>query len=91
MGTDIDTYTREHYHLVNQNTANMIKEDEPDVPDPRDPEWLTRHPTVAGTGKAPQMQIRVGQKKRKARRYWPGTVALREIRRYQRSSELLMR
>ena len=85
---DIDTYAREHYHLVNQLMANMVKDNEPDVPDL---EWLTSHPTVAGTGKAPWTQMRVGQKKRKTQRYRPGTVALREIRRYQRSSELLIR
>ena len=28
---------------------------------------------------------------RKPRRYWPGTMALREIRRYQKSMELLIR
>ena len=88
---DMDTYAREHYHLVNQLTANMVKDSEPDVPDPGDLEWLTSHPTVAGTGKAPQTQMCAGQKKRKARRYRPGTVALREIRRYQKSSELLIR
>ena len=88
---DIDTYSREHYHLLNQFTANMVKDNEPDVPDPGDPEWLKSHPAVAGTGKAPQTQVCVGQKKRKAQRYRPGTVALREIRRYQRSSELLIR
>ena len=42
MRVDMDTYTREHYHLVNQFTANMVKENEPDVPDPGDLEWLTR-------------------------------------------------
>ena len=52
MRVYIDTYTTEHYHVVNQFTANM---------------------------------------KRKAQRYRPGTVALREIRRYQRSSELIIR
>ena len=88
---NMDTYAKEHYHLVNQFTANMVKDNEPDVPDPGDLEWLTSHPAVAGTGKAPWTQMRVGQKKRKARRYRPGTVALREIRRYQRSSELLIR
>ena len=88
---DMDTYAREHYHLVNQLTANMVKDNEPDVPDPGDLEWLTSHPTVAGTGKAPWTQMHAGQKKRKARRYRPGTVALREIRRYQKSSELLIR
>ena len=88
---DMDTYAREHYHLVNQLMANMVKDNEPDVPDPGDLEWLTSHPTVAGTGKAPQTQMHAGKKKRKAQRYRPGTVAFREIRRYQKSSELLIR
>ena len=73
----MDTYAKGHYHLVNQLTANMVKDNEPDVPDPGNLEWLTSHPTVAGTGKAPWMQMRAGQKKRKAQRYRPGTVALR--------------
>ena len=50
---NMGTYTREHYHLVNQFTANMVKDNEPDVPQPGDLEWLTSHPAVAGTGKAP--------------------------------------
>ncbi|MDA8043361.1 MAG: histone H3 family protein [Pirellulales bacterium] len=87
----MDTYAREHYHLVNQQTANMVKDNEPDVPDPGDLEWLASHPAVAGSGKAPRTQMHAGQKKRKARRYRPGTVALREIRRYQKTSELLIR
>ena len=86
----MDTYAREHYHLVNQLMANMVKDNEPDVPDPGDLEWLTSHPAVAGSGKAPWTQMHAGQKKRKARRYRPGTVALREIRRYQKTSELLI-
>ena len=92
-GTQIDreTYAKEHYHLVNQFTANMVKNNEPDVPQPGDLEWLTSHPAVAGTEKAPRTQVHVGQKKRKPRRYRPGTVALREITRYQKSSELLIR
>ena len=91
MRVDMDTYAKGHYHLVNQLRANIVKDNEPDVPDPGDLEWLTSHPTVAGTGKAPWTQMHVGQKKRKAQRYRPGTVALREIRRYQKSSELLIR
>ena len=89
--TDVATYTREHYHLVNQQTANMVEDNEPDVPDPGDLEWLASHPAMAGSGKAPRTQIHAGQKKRKAQRYRPGTVALREIRRYQKTSELLIR
>ena len=88
---DRENYAKEHYHLVNQFTANMVKNNEPDVPQPGDLEWLTSHPEVAGTGKAPRTQVNMGQKKRKPRRYRPGTVALREIRRYQKSSELLIR
>ena len=70
--------------------ANMVKDNEPDVPGPGDLESLASHPTV-GSGKAPRTQIHTGQKKRKAQRYRPGTVALREIRRYQKTSELLIR
>ena len=88
--TNVDAYARGHYHLVNQQMANMVKDNEPDVPDPGDLEWLASHPAVAGSGKAPRTQMYAGQKKRKVQRYRPGTVALREIRRYQRLSELLI-
>ena len=53
MRVNMDTYAREHNHLVNQFTANMVKGNEPDVPQPGDLDWLTSHPAVAGTGKAP--------------------------------------
>ena len=88
---NVEAYAKGHYHLVNQQTANMVKDNEPDVWEPGDQEWLVSHPAVAGSGKAPRTQIYAGQKKRRPRRYRPGTVALREIRRYQRSSELLIR
>ena len=65
MRGDMDTYAKGHYHLVNQLTANMVKDNEPDVPDPGDLEWLTSHPTVAGTGKAPWTQMRAGQRRGK--------------------------
>ena len=87
---NMDTHAKEHYHLVNQFTANMVRNNEPDVPQPGDLDWLTSHPAVAGTGKAPRTQVHVGQKKRKPQKYRPGTVALREIRRYQKSLELLI-
>ena len=88
---DRETYAKEHYHSVNQFTANMVRNNEPDVPQLGDLEWLASHPAVAGMGKAPRAQVHVGQKKRKPQKYRPGTVALREIRRYQKSSELLIR
>ena len=87
---DMKTYAKEHYHLVNQFTANMVRDNEPDIPQPGDLKWLTSHPAVAGTGKAPQTQVCVGQKKMRPRRYRLGTVALREIRRCQKSSKLLI-
>ena len=87
----VEAYAKGHYYLVNQQTANMVKDNKPDVPEPGDQEWLASHPAVAGSRKAPRMQIYAGQKKRRPQRYRPGMVALREIRRYQRSSELLIR
>lgn len=46
-------------------------------------------------GKAPRVQLAVKQGRKsdekKPHRYRPGTVALREIRRYQKSTELLIR
>ena len=89
--TDKENYAKEHYHLVNQFTANMIKDDAPDVPQPDDFKWLSSHPEVTGSGKAPRSQVTAGTKKRKPHRYRPGTVALREIRRFQKSTELLIR
>ena len=61
----VEAYAKEHYHLVNQQTANMVKDNEPDVPELGDQEWLVSHPTVAGSRKAPRMQIYVGQRKRR--------------------------
>ncbi|CAN7977610.1 unnamed protein product [Ixodes persulcatus] len=42
-------------------------------------------------GKAPRKQLATKAARRKPHRYRPGTVALREIRRYQKSTELLIR
>ena len=82
---DRENYAKEHYHLVNQFTANMVKDGAPDVPQPDDMKWLSSHPEVSGSGK-----VNAGTKKRKRRKYRPGTVALREIRRFQKSTELLI-
>ena len=87
---DRENYAKEHYHLVNQFTANMVRDGVPEIPQPDDLKWLLSHPEVSGSGKAPQTQMNVGTKKRRHRRYRPGTVALREIRRFQKSTELLI-
>ncbi len=47
------------------------------------------HPKRLGAQKAPRKTLPSGIKK--PHRFRPGTVALREIRRYQKSSELLIR
>ena len=62
---NVEAYAKGHYHLVNQQTANMVKDNEPDIPEPGDQEWLASHPAIAGSGKAPRMQIYAGQKKRR--------------------------
>lgn len=46
---------------------------------------------AAATAVAVNGELIAGKKARKKRRNRPGTVALREIRRYQRSTELLLR
>ena len=56
-----------------------------------------RKSTGAATGKkqlatkASRTATTEGAKDKKARRYRPGTVALREIRRYQKTTDLLLR
>ena len=77
--------------LEDQQTANMVKDSKPDILDLGDLEWLASHPAVEGSGKAPRTQMYAAQKKRRLRRYRSGTVVLREIRRYHRSSKLLIR
>uniref|UniRef100_A0A8C0U5L1 Histone H3 n=1 Tax=Cyanistes caeruleus TaxID=156563 RepID=A0A8C0U5L1_CYACU len=42
-------------------------------------------------GKAPRKQLATKAARKSPHRYRPGTVALREIRRYQKSTELLIR
>ena len=46
-------------------------------------------PTMGG--KAPQKEFLKAGKVKKTGKYWPGTVALQEIRRFQKSTELLIR
>jgi len=51
--------------------------------------------TISLPGKGAMVKIRAAtkdaEKKKKKHRYRPGTVALREIRRYQKSTDLLIR
>ena len=47
------------------------------------------YPTMGG--KAPQKEFLMARKVKKTRKYWPGTVALWEIRQFQKSTKLLIR
>jgi len=53
-----------------------------------------KKPSVISTGGLPHQKARrtapIGTEQKRKHRYRPGTVALREIRRYQKSTELLI-
>ena len=51
--TNVDAYARGHYHLVNQQMANMVKDNEPDVPDPGDLNGWPATPQWQDLGKYP--------------------------------------
>ena len=74
--------------LPTRQLAQMAVEAGPSVSG-EEPPQRKLCPTVGG--KAPWKEFRKEGKVRKTRRYRPGTVALREIRRYQKSTELLIR
>ena len=63
--TDRENYAKEHYHLVNQFTANMVRDGMPEIPQPDDLKWLLSHPEVSELGKVPRTQMNAGTKKRK--------------------------
>ena len=96
----IQKYTVDHAHEVNEESAAKHRHNPPDLPRNDDAKWLSRHPKLPGSGKAPQKQLAPKSAKKtatakggvkKPHRYRPGTVALREIQRYQKSTELLIR
>ena len=92
-----------NYDWANHLTVNLDHEGENlDVPAPNNYAWLRRHQPLPGRAKQPRSQLRAkslrkmgtaqpAEGKMKPHRYRPGTVALREIRRYQKSTELLIR
>ena len=63
--TDMENYAKEHYHLVNQFTANMVKDGAPDVPQPDDLKWLSSHPEVSGSGESAPITSECGHKEKK--------------------------
>ena len=83
--------------ITNCNKANRLtvsrdhEGQNPKVPAPSDTAWLKAHKLLSGQAK-PSSKRGTGQPAtKKPHRYRPGTVALREIRRYQKSTELLIR
>ena len=81
------------YDQANRLTVSKEHEGEnPKVPAPSDMAWLRAHKPLPVWAKPPRKR---GTAKsaalKKPHRYRPGTVALREIRRFQKSTELLIR
>ena len=81
------------YDWANRLTVSKDHEGEnPKVPVPSDTAWLKAHKPLQGQAKPPRKRgAAQPAAPKKPRRYRPGTVALREIRRYQKSTELLIR
>ena len=73
--------------LPTQQLAQMAAEVGPSALG-EEPAQRKLHPTIGG--KAPWKEFLKAGKVKKPRKYWPGTVALREIQRYQKSTELLI-
>ena len=92
-----------NYNRANHLTVNQDHEGENlDVPAPNDYAWLRRHQPLPGRAKQLRSQLRAKslhktgtaqptEGKKKPCRYRPGTITLREIHRYQKSTELLIR
>ena len=92
-----------NYDRTNHLTVSLDhKGQNPDMLAPNDYAWLRRHKLLLGRAKQPrpQLQAKSLHKKgtaqpaeggKKPYRYRPGTVALREIHSYQKSTELLIR
>ena len=72
-----------------------MRGENPKVPAPTDMAWLKAHKLLPGRAKQTKPPRKRGAAQpaapKKPRKYKPGTVALREICRYQKSTELLIR
>ena len=90
------------YDRANHLTVSPDHEGEnPDMPAPNNYIWLRRHQPLPGRAKQLKSQLWAKSLKKKGtaqptggkkpHRYRPGTVALQEIHRYQKSTELLIR
>ena len=88
MDERIRQYNKENHLKVSPDHEG----ENPKVPAPSDTTWLKAHKQLPGWAKPPWKRG-AGQPAapKKPHRYRPGTVALREIRRFQKSTELLIR
>ena len=95
----IKDYSITHAHEVNEEMATKHRDNPPDVPSPDNKKWLKKYPELKGSGKAPRKPLRTKAAKKtgipaggvkESHRYRPGMVALHEIHRYQKSTELLL-
>ena len=92
-----------NYDRTKHLTVSLDHEEEnPDVLAPNDYAWLRRHKPLPGRAKQSRQQLwakslskkgtaQPAEGGKKPHRYRPGTVALQEIRRYQKSMKLLIR
>ena len=96
----IQKYMVDHAHEVNEESSAKHRHNPPDLPRNDDAKWLSQYPKLLGSGKAPRKQLAPKLAKKTVtakggvkmpRRYRPRTVTLREIRCYQKSTELLIR
>ena len=80
------------YDKANRLTVSRDHEGQnPKVPAPSDTAWLKAHKPLPGRAKSSSKRGAGQPATKKPHRYRPGTVALREIRRYQKSTKLLIR
>ena len=95
-GERINSYDRANHLTVSMDH----KGENPNVLAPNDYAWLRRHMPLMRRVKPSKSQLRAkakkgtaqpAEEKKKPCRYRPGTVTLREICRYQKSTELLIR
>ena len=84
----ITQYDRANHLTVSKDH----KRENPKVPAPSDTAWLKAHKPLPGRAKPPRKRgVVQSAAPKKPHRYRPGTVALREICRYQKSTEMLIR
>ena len=95
-GERIDSYDQANHLTVSRDHEG----ENPNVLAPNDYAWLRKHTPLPGRVKPSKSQLRAkarkgsaqpAEEKKKPHRYRPGTVALREICRYQKSMKLLIR